>query len=112
MNEHQLIKKYCEKFKALSDRDIVSKLLELKKFERFKEPHKRDSFRRKVSQIRQLYDLRVTKADPTEDIQRLLEQYPEATIMAIAHKLKLKYPHLKIKTLENKIGIIKKYGII
>lgn len=112
MNEHQLIKKYCEKFKALSDKEILGGLLKLKIFERYKNPEKHDSLRRKISQIRQLYGLRLKKADPSKDIQRMLEQYPEATVMALAHKLKLKYPQYKIKTLENKIGIIKKYGII
>lgn len=108
--ETQTIIKYCKKYIDLSDRDIVGKIIRLKMFERYKNPSSIDTLRRRISTIRQSYELRIQKKDPTNDIISLLRKYPEATVASLAHKLRLNYPHFTVRTLESRIYNTKKYG--
>ena len=114
-NDTFFIKRFCQnpKLKKLKDDEIAKMLIKLKRFERFKSPDKWDSMRRKVSMVRRIYDLR-DKADMgnfNNDIEQMIQKYPEAPVPAIATKLHLKYPHLAQTTILYYVKIYKIYGI-
>lgn len=116
MNDNaRFIKKFCEKesVKKHSDFEIVKMLLKYKMFEKYREPYKQDSLRRKVSHIRRIYDLRI-KTDMSnfdKDMEEIINKYPDATLNALATKLNLRYPHLATNTVAYYLKNYKNYGI-
>ena len=111
MTDREFILDYLQKHNLAqySDRDIALMLLKLKRFNRWANPLKQDSFRRRVSEVRTAINARPEKADVREDIKRLIEEYPEATAKSLAHKLRLKYSDRSVHTLETYISNYKLY---
>ena len=112
MTNSQFIVDYLQKhdFTQYSDRDITIKLLRLKRFNKYANPLKMDTLRRVVSKLRTAISPRPKKRDIIKDIERLMREYPEATVASLACKLKIKYPQYTLKTLEMRIYHYKLYG--
>lgn len=110
MTDKEFISDYLQKHNLAqySDKDITLMLLKLKRFNRWANPLKQDSLRRKVSEVRTAINVRPEKPDIMNDIARLVKEYPEAPILSLAHKLKLTYKQ-SVYTLVTRIHNYKRY---
>lgn len=111
MSDKEFISDYLQKHNLAqySDKDITLMLLKLKRFDRWANPLKQDSFRRRVSEVRTAINARPEKPDVMKDIERLIKEYPEAPVLSLAHKLKLTYKQ-SVSTLATHIHNYKKYS--
>ena len=101
----KLIIKEISKNINLYDKDIA--LILKKKYPKYFSSFRLDTLRRRIGYTREetnlnkpvLYD----REQYLKDITEHLERYKEDSRMGIARRLKIKYPNLKLRTIEHKL---------
>lgn len=104
--------KYLRENKTISDLDCAKKIVTNKLFKDWGK--KEDSLRRYITFIRdwEYLKIKTPKVELTKEIQRLIKQYPNSSVMGLAVKMNVKYPEFKVGTLKYYISNYINYGVI